>query len=130
VVYVHLDNDLVFSNGTWFDYEPLMINTANSSLYRPNAFTEIPNLFLAADYVTTFADIADMDTANEAGRRASNAILNSEGRNDTATTTGPIWPDGLPFEAARELDKLLYESGEMPLGWYDQPSNYTKLSEY
>ncbi len=35
-----------------------MINVVNSLASRPDATTEIPNLFLASDYVKTYTDIA------------------------------------------------------------------------
>jgi hypothetical protein len=46
---------------------------------RPQAVTAIPNLFLAADYVQTFTDLATMEAANEAARRAVNGILEHSG---------------------------------------------------
>ena len=55
--------------------EPLFINTINSWQARPRARTEITNLFLAADYVRTETDLATMEGANEAARRAVNGIL-------------------------------------------------------
>jgi hypothetical protein len=55
--------------------EPLLVNTSNSWSNRPNSFTDIPNLFLASDYVRTFTDLATMEGANEAARRAVNNIL-------------------------------------------------------
>src|SRR6185436_1745485 len=38
--------------------EPLLINTAGSCEDRPEAVTEVDNLFLAADYVRTHSDPA------------------------------------------------------------------------
>ena len=55
--------------------EPLFINTKGSWVYRPQACTEVANLFLAADYVKTTTDLATMEGANEAGRRAVNGVL-------------------------------------------------------
>ncbi|MGH2354917.1 MAG: hydroxysqualene dehydroxylase, partial [Chloroflexota bacterium] len=63
------------ADGTVVNHEPLLINTAGSWRYRPEAVTRIPNLFLAADYVRTHTDIASMEAANEAARRAVNGIL-------------------------------------------------------
>ncbi|KXK27465.1 MAG: D-amino acid dehydrogenase small subunit [candidate division WS6 bacterium OLB20] len=86
------DNDLV----TWFldpavsadtavqshthntNAEPLLINTAGSWKLRPEAGTEITNLMLAADYIRTDTDLATMEAANEAARRAANAICRGE----------------------------------------------------
>jgi 15-cis-phytoene desaturase len=70
-----LDPDVQFPNPSAVtNLEPLLINTANSLQYRPNAATEITNLLLASDYVRTFTDLACMEAANEAARRAVNAI--------------------------------------------------------
>ena len=61
------------------DGEPLLVNYVNSWDSRPDAYTRIPNLFLASDYARTFTDLATMEGANEAARRATNAILNASG---------------------------------------------------
>lgn len=53
----------------------LLINKRNSWWYRPEAFTRIPNLFLASDYVRTNTSLATMEAANEAARRAVNGII-------------------------------------------------------
>ncbi|MFK7970730.1 MAG: FAD-dependent oxidoreductase [Bacteroidia bacterium] len=57
--------------------EPLLINRVNTWGLRPSARTAIPNLYLAGDYVRTFTDLATMEGACEAGRRAVNHIINS-----------------------------------------------------
>ena len=43
------------------------------------AQTEVPNLFLAGDYVQTNIDLATMEGANESGRAAVNALLEASG---------------------------------------------------
>ena len=71
-----LDPAIEFPNPTAAtNLEPLLINTAGSWVDRPDAVTRIPNLLLAADYVRTNTDLATMEGANEAARRAVNAIL-------------------------------------------------------
>jgi 15-cis-phytoene desaturase len=55
--------------------EPLLVNKKDTWKYRPEASTGIPNFFLASDYVRTYTDLATMEGANEAARRAVNAIL-------------------------------------------------------
>ena len=55
--------------------EPLLVNIAGSWANRPHAVTKIPNFFLAADFVRTHTDLATMEGANEAARRAVNGIL-------------------------------------------------------
>ena len=72
------------ADGAVVNHEPLLINTAGSWRYRPEAVTRIPNLFLAADYVRTNTDIATMEAANEAARRAVNGILAAAGSRGAA----------------------------------------------
>ena len=59
--------------------EPLLVNTKGSWADRPDAVTRIPNFFLAADFVRTYTDLATMEAANEAARRAVNGILDATG---------------------------------------------------
>lgn len=56
--------------------EPLLVNNKNTWTQRPYTYTDISNFFLAADYVKTNTDLATMEGANEAARRAVNGILN------------------------------------------------------
>ncbi|MGH3478294.1 MAG: FAD-dependent oxidoreductase [Pseudonocardiaceae bacterium] len=65
--------------GRLANLEPLLVNYVDTWRLRPEAVTAIPNLFLAADYVRTYTDLATMEAANEAGRRAVNGILDAEG---------------------------------------------------
>jgi 15-cis-phytoene desaturase len=76
----HLDDDIhvgSFKLGKTINLEPLLVNKVNRWGMRPPARTGVPNLFLAADYVRTFTDLATMEGANEAARRAVNGILNA-----------------------------------------------------
>ena len=69
--------------------EPLLVNLEDTWALRPEATTAAPNLFLASDYVRTYTDLATMEGANEAARRAVNGLL------DRAGFDGPrceIWP--------------------------------------
>ena len=59
--------------------EPLLVNQINTWAIRPEATTGIANLFLASDYVRTHTDLACMEGANEAARRAVNGILAASG---------------------------------------------------
>jgi uncharacterized protein with NAD-binding domain and iron-sulfur cluster len=72
-----LDEDIQYPNpeGVCSNLEPLLVNKVHTWELRPNAYTAIPNLFLAADYVRTNTDLATMEGANEAARRAVNCIL-------------------------------------------------------
>jgi uncharacterized protein with NAD-binding domain and iron-sulfur cluster len=55
--------------------EPLLVNYVGTWRLRPEAVTRVPNLFLASDYVRTTTDLATMEAANEAARRAVNGVL-------------------------------------------------------
>ncbi|WP_436795810.1 hydroxysqualene dehydroxylase [Actinospongicola halichondriae] len=77
-----IDPDIVFfgADGTAeANHEPLFVNERGTWWLRPHAHTELPNLYLASDYVRTNTDLATMEGANEAARRAVNAILGREG---------------------------------------------------
>lgn len=87
--------------------EPLMVNTVDSWRHRPDAATEIDNLVLASDYVRTSMDFASMEAANEAARRAVDALL--ERSRSPAPRCG-LWPLRPPrlLEPLRRLDALRY----------------------
>jgi len=79
VIHRFLDPGIEFPNpSSTTNSEPLLINTAGSWKNRPDAVTRIPNLVLAADFVRTNTDLATMEGANEAARRAVNGILEKE----------------------------------------------------
>jgi 15-cis-phytoene desaturase len=106
-----LDPDIQFPNpSAAANLEPLLINTANSLQYRPNADTEIPNLLLASDYVRTNTDLACMEAANEAARRAVNAILTKTG---SIAIPASVWQMQEPdcFEPLIEYDRLRFRIG-------------------
>jgi 15-cis-phytoene desaturase len=106
-----LDPDVQFPNPRGAtNLEPLMVNTAGSLQYRPEAFTEVPNLFLASDYVKTYTDVACMEAANEAARRAVNALLDRVG---STTARASVWPLREPdfFGPLIEYDRLRFRLG-------------------
>jgi 15-cis-phytoene desaturase len=106
-----LDPDIEFPNPSEVtNLEPLLINTAGSLANRPEAHTEIPNLFLASDYVHTYTDLATMEGANEAARRAVNAILDREG---SSAPRAAVWPLEEPefFAPMRQYDRLRFRLG-------------------
>ncbi|ASS75517.1 phytoene dehydrogenase [Tumebacillus algifaecis] len=73
-----LDPNIAFINPRdKINLEPLLINKVGTWTQRPEASTTISNLFLASDYVRTNTDLATMEGANEAARRAVNAILDT-----------------------------------------------------
>ena len=73
-----IDPDIEFKSKTE-NKEPLLVNTVNSWDLRPYSYTHIPNFFLASDYVKTNTDLATMEGANEAAKRAVNNILDASG---------------------------------------------------
>jgi uncharacterized protein with NAD-binding domain and iron-sulfur cluster len=91
--------------------EPLLVNVVGSRQHRPDAVTGIENLFLASDYVRTFTDLATMEAANEAGRRAVTGILDVD---DPARTISrpAIMPLDEPdfFDAIKATDDAIYQA--------------------
>lgn len=119
----HIDGDIKAVPGTGDrerNEEPLLVNTVNSWDMRPDAYTNISNLFLASDYVKTFTDLATMEGANEAARRAVNSII------DAAKVNAPmceIWKLHEPDILAgfRKHDLKRYQEGlkwEMYEPWW------------
>ena len=84
--------------------EPLLVNTINSWSKRLDAHSDIRNLFFASDYIRTFTDLATMEGANEAARRAVNGILSADNSNKPLCK---IWPLNNPLILR-------------PLQWYDR----------
>jgi uncharacterized protein with NAD-binding domain and iron-sulfur cluster len=109
-----LDPSIEFPNPTEAaNLEPLLVNTAGSWAHRPDAVTRIPNLFLASDYVRTYTDLATMEGANEAARRAVNGILAASG---SSAARCEIWPLEEPavFAPAKALDRIRWRLFRRP----------------
>jgi 15-cis-phytoene desaturase len=106
-----LDPDIEFPNpSAATNAEPLMINTAGSLQYRPEAQVELQNLFVASDYVRTYTDIACMEAANEAARRAVNCLLLSAG---STAGAAQLWPLEEPafLKPLQEVDRIRFRLG-------------------
>ena len=118
----HLQGDVVHS---WFldpgirwdparsrnhNVTPLLVNTIGSWEKRPQAITQIPNLFLAGDYVQTDVDLATMEGANESGRAAVNGILEASGSSAPPVTMYKLY-DPPEFAAVKAADAQLYAQG-------------------
>lgn len=106
-----LDPDIEFPNpGAATNAEPLLINTAGSLKYRPEAQIELENFFLASDYVRTYTDLACMEAANEAARRAVNCLLLACG---STASPAQLWPLEEPafLQPLQEIDRIRLKLG-------------------
>lgn len=111
----HLDADLDYSHGLPpINTNPLLVHPPGAWELRPEAGSAIANLALASDYVRTYTNLATMESANEAGRRAANAILERSG---AAGTKVGVWPLQEPsmFDVWKRLDERLYRAGRRHL---------------
>lgn len=105
-----LDPAIVETDDGIENRSPLLVNTVGSLRHRPPAATGIPNLALAGDYVRTRADLASMESADEAGRRAANAVIDRAGGR-----VGPCelyeYPEPAAFAPLRRQDAIRYRLG-------------------
>ena len=109
-----IDPDIVFFGAgdlPEVNHEPLFVNERGTWWLRPHAHTELPNLYLASDYVRTNTDLATMEGANEAARRAVNAILGREGMKAKRCR---VWDLHEPLALAplRWMDSMRFRRGE------------------
>lgn len=90
--------------------EPLLVNLTDTWALRPEATTGIPNLFLASDYVRTYTDLATMEGANEAARRAVNGLLDAV---NFGGSRCELWPLHEPdiLQPWRLYDAARYKAG-------------------
>ncbi len=111
IEYWHIDGDIKEATPEReTDSEPLLVNTINSWGLRPEAYTAIPNLFLASDYVRTYTDLATMEGANEAARRAVNSILEAAGSNADSCAIWNLHEPGI-LAGLRRHDQERYDKG-------------------
>ena len=106
-----LDPDIEFPNpSAATNAEPLLINTAGSLQYRPQSQVELENFFVASDYVRTYTDIACMEAANEAARRAVNCLLLASG---STAPAAELWPLEEPafLKPIQEIDRIRFTLG-------------------
>lgn len=114
------------------DAEPLYIDYADSWHNRPDAYTRIPNFFLAADYVRTDTQLATMEAANEAARRATNSIISVSG---VEAPLCKIWRFSEPFIFSlwRWHDSKRYARGEPwkeDFPWFVDAAQWVLVSLY
>lgn len=106
----HLDPGVSWSGGTAHNETPLLVNTVGSYDHRPYAHCAIPNLFFGGDHVRSHIDLATMESANESGRNAANAIIDAAGDPAPHAEVFPLV--ALPaFEAAKQIDADRFRAG-------------------
>ena len=106
----HLDDEVKVGPTGVTNSGRLLIHPPGSWHDRPEATLGIPNLFLAADYVRTSIDLASMEGANEAGRRAARGVLRRFGGDDTSVKLFDF--EMLErFEHLRRVDRGLHAVG-------------------
>ncbi len=115
-VSVHVD-DNALSSPTTLAKEPrtpLFIHPRGSYSLRPEAQLRIPNLLLAADYVRTDTDLATMEAANEAAKRAVLAILWRDPEPKDEESFPKLYRQSEPAWAlaAQAFDRILYRMGQ------------------
>jgi uncharacterized protein with NAD-binding domain and iron-sulfur cluster len=106
----HLDDEVRVGPRGVTNTARLLIHPPGSWHQRPQPTLAIPNLFLAADYVRTTVDLASMEGANEAGRRAARGVLE---RLQLPSAGVKLFTfDTLArFHALRRLDHALHAAG-------------------
>jgi hypothetical protein len=72
----------------------------------------VPNFFVASDFVRTFTDLATMEGANEAARRAVNGVLDATGSAAPRCQVFPLQEPGV-LEPFRKLDLLRWRLGRL-----------------
>jgi hypothetical protein len=105
----HLDDDVHLGPTGVENAGRLLVHPPGSWHARPTATLDIPNLFLAADYVQTSVDLASMEGANEAGRRAARGVLRAFGLDDSRVKLFAF--EALDrFAALKALDERLHRA--------------------
>ncbi len=89
---------------------PLLINTVGSLRNRPPADVAVANLTIGSEYVRTNSDLASMESADEAGRRAANAICDRHG---IGGPRAQLWSLREPtvFEPFKRQDEIRHRLG-------------------
>ena len=90
---------------------PLLVNTVGSWAKRPKAHTQVPNLFLAGDYVQTDIDLATMEGGNESGRAATAALLHASGSSATPPRMYTLY-EPPEFAGLKAVDAQRFKAGQ------------------
>jgi uncharacterized protein with NAD-binding domain and iron-sulfur cluster len=106
----HLDDDIDLSPGAAaVNSSRLLVHPPGSWALRPEAASAIGNLAIAGDYVRTHTNIASMEGACEAGRRATNVVLQRAKSNAQPSEVWPLEEPG--FRRLKWLDQQLFAAG-------------------
>lgn len=105
---------------TWFTphtAEPLFMNEVGNWKFRPEARTELTNLYVAGDYCQTHIDLVCMEGAVSAGLLAAEALRSDAGAGPPVEIRVPdtyptwllwlLWLAGLPVAAVLKLIALM-----------------------
>jgi uncharacterized protein with NAD-binding domain and iron-sulfur cluster len=97
--------------------EKLFVTTVGAWSARPGPATEVPNLFLASDWLRSYMDFASAEGTNEVSRRCANAILDAaKSSAKRAQVFRPKQP--LALAPLRLLDRVLWRIGLPALGYW------------
>lgn len=110
----HLDGNVKFSEvdgKVSTNSTPLLVHAPGTYQYRPSSSTGVRNLFVVSDYVATHTNLATMEGANEAARRASRRILADLGLCRTLPEVRDL-PEPAIFEPFKKLDAWLLRQGQ------------------
>ncbi|OBA63565.1 FAD-dependent oxidoreductase [Nocardia sp. 852002-20019_SCH5090214] len=105
-----VDSGVHFEEGGNRNDTPLLVNTVGSWDHRPEAHSAIGNVFFCGDHVRTGIDLATMEGACEAGRKAANAVLDAAGDAAPRAAVFPMYapPELEPF---KRIDADRYRAG-------------------
>jgi len=106
VIGSHLDANVTL--GSFANATPLLVHPVGQFALRPDAETAIENLYLASDYVRTYTDLATMEGADEAARRAVCTILRREGVPPARYPFVQPLSEGPIFDHAKRLDEIFF----------------------
>ncbi|KAF0844837.1 hydroxysqualene dehydroxylase [Nocardia caishijiensis] len=106
----HLDPGITWSADGIHNATPLLVNTVGSYDNRPEAHCAIPNLYFGGDHIRSHIDLATMEGANESGRAAANAVLDSADDPGSRATRFPL-VDLPVFAGAKAVDADRFRAG-------------------
>jgi uncharacterized protein with NAD-binding domain and iron-sulfur cluster len=106
----NLDHELTVDERGVTNAGRLLVHPPGSRALRPKASSGLSNLHFAADYVLTSMDLASMEGANEAGRRAARAVLERAGM-DASKVRLFAYDEVDRLTPLRALDAVLYSQG-------------------